>query len=181
MSQSWPRRSSLCAAGNAPVQTDRDVTLDTAQWHPRTTRLYRYWLSIHPPGGALPGRRHFDPLAVPELLPGIWLLDVARAPFRLRYRLCGTGVTEAMGREMTGKWLDEAHPEAMADSDFLARYRAAAERGVASWRKGPPRLWRHRDFGMVENLLLPLARDGRAVDMLCAHSVLYRPDGSVGF
>ena len=163
------------------MQTDRDVTLDTALAPAHDPALPL--LAVDPPAGWRLARAgvHFDPVAVPELLPGIWLLDVARAPFRLRYRLCGTGVTEAMGREMTGKWLDEAHPEAMADSDFLARYRAAAERGVASWRKGPPRLWRHRDFGMVENLLLPLARDGRAVDMLCAHSVLYRPDGSVGF
>ncbi len=34
---------------------------------------------------------------------------------------------------------------------------------------------------MVETLLLPLARDGRTIDMLCAHGVLYHPDGSVAF
>ncbi|MGO8920497.1 MAG: PAS domain-containing protein [Stellaceae bacterium] len=163
------------------MQTDGNLDLDTGQWHPRSTRLYRHWLAIRPQRGVLPGRQHFDPVAVPDLLPGICLLDVARAPFRLRYRLCGTGVVEAIGREVTGMWLDEAHPAAMASADYVARYRDVVERGAASWRKGPPRLWRHRDFGTVENLLLPLARDGRSVDMLCAHSVLYRPNGTVAF
>lgn len=163
------------------MQTDSDIALDTAQWHPRTTRLYRYWRSIRPRAGALPGRQHFDPVAVPELLPGMWLLDVARDPFRLRYRLCGTGVVEAIGHEVTGLWFDEAHPDAAADARFLERYRKVVEHGEPNWRKGPPRLWTHRDFALVENLLLPLARDGRGVDMLCAYSVLYRPDGTVAF
>jgi hypothetical protein len=86
-----------------------------------------------------------------------------------------------IGHEVTGMWFDEAHPDAAADAEYLARYRHLVERGEPSWRKGPPRLWTHRDYGLVENLLLPLARDGRRVDMLCAHSVLYRPDGTVAF
>ena len=57
-------------ADGTPVRVERMQTLDTARWHPRVARLYRYWLSIHPPGGGLPGRQHFDPVDVPELLPG---------------------------------------------------------------------------------------------------------------
>lgn len=163
------------------MQTDSDFDLDTAKWHPRTTRLYHYWRSIRPRPGLLPGRQHFDPIEVPELLPGMWLLDVARNPFRLRYRLCGTGVVGAIGREVTGMWLDEAHPRALAATDCAARCRRLVEDGTPSWRKAPPRLWTQGDVGMVETLLLPLARDGRTIDMLCAHGVLYHPDGSVAF
>jgi PAS domain len=163
------------------VQTDSDLALDTAGWHPRATQLYRYWRSIHPCPGLLPGRQHFDPVAVPELLPAIWLLDVARDPFRLRYRLCGTAVVGAIGREVTGLWLDEAHSDGDATAEYIARCRRLVREGAPSWDKGPPRLWPQRDVTLVESLLLPLARDGRTIDMLCAYGVPYNADGSVAF
>jgi hypothetical protein len=162
------------------VQTDRKPMLETTDWHPRAVQLYRYWLSICPSSG-LPGRRHFDPVAVPDLLPGIWLLDVQRHPFRLRYRLAGTGIVEAIGHEVTGQWLDDAHPNVRGNRLFFDRYEEAVLTGAPSWRKGPPRLWTHRDFGTIENLLLPLANDASTVDMLCAFTVLYRPNGLAAF
>jgi hypothetical protein len=152
--------------------------LDHSLWHPRAQRLYRYWRSIAPPG-ALPGRQHLDPVDIPDLLSCLWLLDVQREPFRLRYRLVGTTIVEAIGREVTGQWLDEAHPNIEDRAAFLARYSGVVENGHPSWRKGHPRLWAHRDFGIAENLLLPFARDGQTVDMLCALTVLYRRDGTV--
>lgn len=159
--------------GNSEIS----APLDTSLWHPRAQRLYRYWRSISP-SGALPGRQHFDPVDIPDLLSCLWLLDVQRAPFRLRYRLAGTTIVEAIGREVTGQWLDEAHPDIEDRAGFLARYSGVVERGQPSWRKGYPRLWAHRDFDLVENLLLPFARDGQTVDMLCALTVLYRRDGT---
>jgi PAS domain len=171
----------MCPARKGTVQSDSDFDLDTTGWNPRLTRLYGYWCAIRPPGGLLPGRRHFDPVDVPELLPGIWLLDIQREPLRMRYRLAGTGIVEAIGHEVTGRWFDEAHPGMMESPDFVARYRRVVERGAPDRRKGKPRLWVHRDFDVIENLLLPFASDGRHVDMICAYSVLYRPDGSVAY
>ncbi|HZB91088.1 MAG TPA: PAS domain-containing protein [Stellaceae bacterium] len=163
------------------MQTDSDFDLDTTGWNPRLRRLYDYWRAIRPAGGLLPGRRHFDPIDVPELLPGIWLLDVHREPFRLRYRLAGTGIVAAIGHEVTGLWLDEAHPGIMENRTFVERYRHVVERGLPDRRKGKPRLWVHRDFDQIENLLLPLAQDGRRVDMICAYSLLFRPNGSTAY
>lgn len=154
--------------------------LDTAKWHPASARLYAYWQSIAP-NGRLPGRQHFDPVAIPELLPGIWLLDVQRMPFRLRYRLVGTRITEALGREVTGLWLDEAHPHVKDNPEFFERYREAVDTGSPTWRKGIPRLWSHKEYRSIENLLLPCAKDGSAVDLLIAFTVIYRIDGSVAY
>ncbi|HJT07881.1 MAG TPA: PAS domain-containing protein [Stellaceae bacterium] len=161
------------------MRAERPPTLDTTRWHARVARLYRYWLSIHPAEG-LPGRQHFDPVDVPDLLPGIWLLDVQHKPFRLRYRLVGTAIVEAVGREVTGRWLDEAHPHLGSVAGFFDRYRHAVEQKQPEWRRGKPRIWVHRDFGEIENLLLPLAADGTTVDILIAYTVLYRPDGTTG-
>ena len=161
------------------LQTDPPLDIDTEAWHPRALRLYRYWQSIRPPEGGPPRRGAFDPVAVPDLLPSICLLDVLREPFRLRYRLVGTGIVAAVGREVTGRSLEEAHPHIRDNAQFLDRYRKVVETGIPSWRKGKPRLWTNRDIGMIENLIVPLAMDGRTVDILCASTVLYRPDGTV--
>jgi len=147
---------------------------DTAEWHPNLRKMLAYWRSIHPPVG-LPGRRHLDALAIPkELLPGVWLLDVQREPFRLRYRLVGTEIIQAIGREVTGQWLDEAHPHITDDADFFARYRRSIETGEPSQRRGRARLWINRDYREVENIILPLASDGRTVDMLLLYTYLHR-------
>lgn len=148
-----------------------------ATWHPRLQRLLAYWESIHPPG-RLPGRQHLDPIAIRDLVPGLWLVDVQRAPFRLRYRLVGTQIVDAIGREVTGQWLDEAHPHIRAHPHFLERYARVAATGIPSRRRGAARLWRHEDYREVENLILPLASDGTTIDILMVLTVLYRRDGT---
>lgn len=79
-----------------PIAVQSGAGTSMAEWHPRICRLYSYWQTKHPPNG-LPGRQHIDPLELRDLLPTIWLLDVQREPFRLRYPVVGTGIVEAMG------------------------------------------------------------------------------------
>lgn len=146
-------------------------------WHPKALRFYEYWRAICPAGG-LPSRACFDPTAIPDLLPGIWLLDVHRAPLRFRYRLVGTRIVQAIGREVTGQWLDEAHPRVVRDPAYLGRYRAVVETGVPSHRRGQIRLWQHDDYREIENVVVPLAADGQAVDILAVLTVLHALDGT---
>src|SRR3546814_7649374 len=87
---------------------------------PKIKALYDYWQSIRPNDLALPGRRHFDPLDIPELLPNIWMLDVKRDPLRFRFRLIGTEIVRFTGRDSTGQWLDEVYP-GYAESDAFRR------------------------------------------------------------
>lgn len=157
------------------VQEQQDDSA-RARWHPRLRRFHDYWLSLHPQGGGLPGRQHLEPTQIPDCLPTLWLLEVHREPLRFRYRLVGTRIVELSGRELTGLWLDEAHPGAVALSDTLV---TVAERAIPDWRRGKPRLFlAHKDFIEIERLMLPLAKDGRTVDMIVACTVPYRPDGS---
>jgi hypothetical protein len=100
-------------------------------WHPKVARFFLYWRSIHPASG-LPGRQHFEPLAIHSLLPGIWLLDIQREPFRLRYRLAGTEAVEAIGAEVTGQWMDEAHAVVAREPAHMDRYRTVVEQRVPS-------------------------------------------------
>jgi hypothetical protein len=151
---------------------------DFPDWHPKLQRMYRYWQQARPASDLLPGRQHIDPLDIPDLLPGVWLLDVQREPFRLQYRLVGTRVVEAVGREVTGQWVDEAHPHILAIPSYIDRYRAIAASGVPSRRRGQAQLWQHEDYREIENVIFPLATDGKVVDVLMVLTVMYWLDGT---
>lgn len=146
-------------------------------WSAGVRKIYRYWLSRRPPG-RLPGRQHIDPVDIPDLLRGLWLIEVTRDPLRFRYRLVGTRIVEALGFDPTGRWLDEAHPHSLSVPGFYARYERVAKTGVPSRRKGTALLWRNRDHRAIENILLPLAADGTTVDIIMVYTVIFRIDGS---
>ena len=54
--------------------------------HPRIARMIAYWREFAPGPGLLPGKQHFDPMRVPDLLPNLWLLEVVREGDTRRYR-----------------------------------------------------------------------------------------------
>jgi hypothetical protein len=153
------------------------VPFDMSGWNRRVVEMYRYWESCRPPGGGLPGRQHIDPLAIPHLLPQLSLVDVVRNPIRLRYRLVGTRIDQMYGHPLTGRWMGEAHPRAIVEGAGFARYIRAAETGQASWRRGRPLFW-YDKVAEIENVVLPLARDGSGVDMLLIHTRFYASDGT---
>ena len=139
----------------------------------RIRRLHEYWLSVHPVGGGLPGRQHIDPTAIPELLPWVWMVDVERDPLRFRYRLIGTEQVRAMETDATGRYLDEAHARFLGSVTY-PQYLAAVERAEIGYHRGPPSFHITKDYVSIERLLLPLARDGRTVDVLLALTVYHR-------
>lgn len=138
----------------------------------RLAEIHEYWRSLSgKAGGTLPGRQHFDPSRIARLLPWVWLLDVSRQPLRFRYRLIGTAHVEAGGWDATGRWLDEAHPRFLASSAY-PQFCAVAERAVVAYYQGRPTYVVQKDFIQIERLVMPLAQDGRQVDMLLGITVL---------
>lgn len=153
--------------------------LDAGGWSPRIRALYDHWRRIHPAPGRLPGRRHFDPMALPKLLPNIWMLDVLREPLRFRYRLVGTYMVTALGRDFTGAWFHEVHPDFGPDHPTYDDYRRLAKEGAVLWRRGRPIFALHIErCAALERIILPLADDGTTVDMGLAMTVHYRSDGT---
>jgi hypothetical protein len=158
-----------------------DRHTDRSGWNPKVSRFFDYWRAIAPEG-RLPGRQHFDPLAIRQMMPRIWILDVVRGhagySYRYRYRLVGTRQVEIFGRELTGEWMDEAHPHLVQRPEIMARYRYMGEHGVPTYRRGHISFVREREFSVTENCQVPLARDGVTVDMIVAFAVLYRENGT---
>lgn len=141
---------------------------------PRLRQLYEYWLSIHPGDGSLPGRQHIDPADFVALLPWVWLVDVQRDPLRFKYRLLSTGQVTVLGREYTGQWLDEAHPT-FVTAPAYRQFVAAVERAEIGYRSGDTLVVLQKDYRSMERLIMPLARNGKDVDMLLGISTYQRP------
>lgn len=92
-----------------------------ADLHPRFSWM-RDYLEQAAPAGLLPGRQHIDPVTLRAVLPFINLVDIVRGAadgLGFRFRLVGTLQTTAAGREISGKYLEEA-----VDPKFIERIRA---------------------------------------------------------
>lgn len=134
--------------------------------HRRFNRLHDY-LRAKAGGHDMPGRQDIDPLEIPDLLPYLMMVDVdSGGPEpRFRFRLIGTEFVDSIGRELTGRWMDEVlMPEHLAP--------AAAMCGAVV-RERAPSLWLiHNPVGseslVFECALFPLSSDRRTVDLLLA-------------
>jgi hypothetical protein len=131
--------------------------------------LYAYWAGLRH-GPQLPGRCDIRPEAFKRLLPTISLIDVDRDPLDFRLRLAGTGLYGVFGREITGRTLNEVYNSAAADywraelTKLVEQRRPAV--GVHSLA------WRGAAHLSVLWLRLPLASNGRDVDMILGYDAV---------
>jgi hypothetical protein len=144
--------------------------------HPILRHAGLYWQSKLRPG-RLPSRADIDPIEVPALLPYLYLLDVERNPIRFRFRLIGTKIVEWAGRDATGQHLDSMdygeHGPALA-----AEYRTVVESGLPRHDRRHAR-WPKREHRYYHRMILPLASDGRVVDMLLGVLLVGEPASRV--
>ncbi len=135
-----------------------------ANCHPKIKTVIEYWSRIGP-DGALPGRQHFDPVDLKTLLANLWLVDVVGDPPRFKYRVAGTKIVEYLGQEPTQKWMDEVFPH-LEETHTFRDLMTAVREGRPQWRRGTPTLQPQKSFKVVEQVTLPLAGDGKNVDMV---------------
>jgi hypothetical protein len=151
--------------------TDRPLPVEIASQDDRLLRLYRYWNDRR---GELrfPPRASIDPVDFPYALGRVSLVEVQRNPLRFRYRLVGTLLTEHLGYEMTGKYVEDI-PEPSMREFTRSFYERALERQAPLHEAGMALIerysWQH------EVLLLPLASDGETIDMLLIYRNTERP------
>lgn len=156
-----------------PQQFQIEPELEPDTWHERHRVLLQHFRQISPPG-LLPGRQHLDPASIPKLLPYVILYDVVReGEIRLRFRLVGTAIRQWIGSELTGRYTDEVSDVSVL-MDVL---RPAIEDGRAVWRRWPRLVQTSDSYSFMEALLLPLAEDGRHVEMLLGLYQAYDIDG----
>lgn len=124
----------------------------------------------------MPQRRDIDPTEIPKLLPDVMLVDVL-PDGRYRYRLIGTGNTQAQGMHATGRYLDEVLPGPEYNDHVIALYDecVASRRALYSeclfmsqGRRAPER--------HTKVLFMPLTEDGETVNMVFVVQVFFYID-----
>jgi hypothetical protein len=111
---------------------------------------------------SMPRRRDIDPAEIPRLLPNLQLIDVLGD--RFRYRLIGTALVEAFGRDYTGAYPDELFTDPRRDF-ICGLYRSVRDAGRPMFLRN--RYHTNKDIDLIANrLYLPLSEDDRRVSMI---------------
>ena len=131
--------------------------------NPRFLDLVRHWDSKRA-GRPLPLRADIDPLDLRTHLGSLNLIECLPGYEDFRYRLIGTKITEAYGRDSTGRTVRELYAESDVEyRDFLlAWYRDVSLQQKIGRAEGTLRPV-NREFRNFDSLLLPLANDTGAV------------------
>jgi hypothetical protein len=131
--------------------------------------LFSYWTSLREEG-RLPCRAQIDPDRFRRHLPTVSLIDVRRHPRDYRLRLAGTGLYGVYGGEITGKRLQDVYSEEATDywrtelDKIVDEGRPAVGCHSLSWRGAA-----HQSILWIR---LPLASDGKRVDMILGYDQL---------
>lgn len=133
----------------------------------RIAAFHAHWRSLCRPD-ALPSRQAIDPAEIKPMLPNLLIMDIERAPLRIRYRLVGTAIAEGSRRDITGLYLDQIkfdHPRER--TMFEAGYGLLLESRAPVFGRI---LWVARsDLTLTyESAIFPLASDGRTIDKAVA-------------
>jgi len=138
--------------------------------------LFAYWAGLRR-RGALPCRADLDPAAIKRHLPLLSLTNVVGEPRDYRMRLAGTALWSVYGGEITGRRLGDIYASAAADywrgelDQVVAERRPRAGHHSMAWRGAAHMtlLW----------LRLPLASNGRDVDLILGYDVVLAPQGGL--
>jgi hypothetical protein len=118
-------------------------------------------------------RADIEPSDLKRVLPTVCLIEVHRQPLRFRFRLAGTAWRTDLGFEPTGMWLHD-WPHQSQKQLWETAWTAATEARRAL------RARRHAIVDGVrlvyEAIMMPLSKDGEAVDMLLIMTAPWRTD-----
>ena len=134
--------------------------------------LFSYWAGLRR-RGYLPRRSDLDPGRIKRLLPTVSLTQVCGEPRDYRLRLAGTGLYGVYGGEITGKKLTDVY-----NADAADYWRRELDLVVKERR---PRVghhsmaWRGASHMTLLWLRLPLATNGRDVDVILGYDAVMAP------
>lgn len=114
----------------------------------------------------MPSRADIDPTEIPRLLPNLLISEhVAEGGIeRWRYRLAGTAVAAAFGRNPTGHYIDELTEGAYRE--FIERIHRVVREEERALFCASEYMGARAQRMSAKRLLLPLTTDGRQVDQI---------------
>lgn len=140
--------------------------------------MFAYWASLRR-GASLPARVDLDPTSMKRLLPTVSLIDVVNEPRDYRLRLAGTGLYGVYGREITGRMIGDVY-----NKDAFDYWRKELDKVVDERRPGVgvhSLAWRGSPHMSILWLRLPLASNGKDVDMILGYDAVVGAQSEGGF
>jgi len=132
-------------------------------------RLHQYWDDKRGDAPVLP-KQSIDPVELRDILPHLFMIEANGSPPRFRIRLVGTAVARLVGRDSTGRYVDEVVSEEKQES-AIAPYRTVVTGGRPIAKRGPLVWVDSRNWIETEVLLLPVTRSGMSVDFIFGGTV----------
>lgn len=129
--------------------------------HAGLRRLWAYW-AAKLRDGMLPARKSISPQELRPWLGNLLLLDVVDGGRDFQYRLHGAKLVQMFGDDLTGRFVG-ALPLRNVEALLAEGRQAVASRNVVYIEDG---IVAEKAFIRISKLILPLASDGVAVDML---------------
>jgi hypothetical protein len=129
--------------------------------------VFRYWLRKRGTR-AMPSRADIDPTELdPQVLPHLILTEVVETPARrrFRFRLSGTGLKDAVGLDLTGKFIDELNPNKSYADYIEGLYNIGIATRWPVFSTSVAVGARIDVYRTTRRLMCPLSRDGARVDM----------------
>lgn len=118
---------------------------------------------------SMPSRADFNPETLKGYLGHLTLIDIERDPLRFRYRLVGTVVTNATGRDVTGHYLDDCYTKPHYENVIRSFYQAMET--FEPVRSSGTMSHTDKEHLLVETLDMPLSDDGKTVNMILKANV----------
>ena len=143
---------------------------------PRLTALLAYWRGIRG-DDVIPRKQRFDPVAIPELLPYIYLWSYDERSNEFLFRLAGEHILAMFGREpKPGMTMADCMPASFVET-IRRRYLRIVEERVLMYDRGTVRTSEGKEVSS-ERIILPLSDDGIAVTHLVGATIY--GDATVG-
>ncbi len=133
---------------------------------PLIASIHDYWQAKRG-NRRMPARRDIDMIEIDRgVLPYLILHDVVRAggDLRYRYRLVGTELVNAIGSDITNRFLDDVLIPGRRDD--IGNWLDECVRTRAPLTLDMPLAVPDRDFRFARRIVLPLSEDGETPDML---------------
>jgi len=129
---------------------------------PEFAALLDYWNELRG-GREMPSAREFDVLHLPRLIGRLNVVEVHHRPLRYRFRVHGTSIAEAIGRDYTGRWIHLVESPAWV-SGAIRHF----DEVVAARKPRYSHTEAQAEFGYVvmRRLICPFAGDDLEIDRL---------------
>lgn len=132
---------------------------------PTMLAFIRFWRDLRQRLSRLPARSDLRPDEMKPLLPWLSLIEVRETPRRFRFRLIGTGIVNATGRDPTAREVD---PSLFDDrtADVMRLFSIPVDGPFFGYAEGQCEVHPNERRAPFVTVLAPLSGDGRSVDML---------------